>query len=130
MMFSSSTPVPVVRVSVPMYRAYHKESKCYVEGELSTTGQFIPRMPVIGIMNIVIDLFTGKVAEDGQPVYENDEVEFGTPNEFGSMAIAQGLVKYSTEHMAFLIMQAVQPEDANTFPLPTKILKVLGRKYD
>ncbi len=116
----------------PIIRAYHRPSKQFMPvGLLSLSNDFfsITQQGGLSAMNgIEIDLFTGRFAEDGNPVYLNDRVEVETPNEFGSLTRDTGVIKYDTKKMCYVITASLFK--GNETPLPTKILKVTGHAHD
>lgn len=114
----------------PIFRAYHKLSRTFIkDGFLTTDNKFLVSAPnelPIPIEGVEIDFFTGKMAENGQPVYQHDEVEIATPNEFGSVTLGTGIIVYNADTMRYTV--ACDNVDHNQ-ELPTKILRVIGHKH-
>ncbi len=112
-----------------IYRAYHKPTGKFVQGVLGTDNKFLVGsvLGVLELTDVHIDFFTGKVAESGQPVYQNDIVELSTPNEFGSFFIDKGVVRYDPTNMCFTIVSEHIKEPGR---MPTNILQVIGNNHD
>lgn len=90
--------------------------------------RIVPAGLPLPLDNVIIDLFTGKFAESGQPVYQNDVVQIATPNEFGSALLDRGVVRYDIEGMCFIIISEMMK--GKTERVPTKIVSVIGQNHD
>lgn len=109
-------------------RAYHRQSNSFIpRGFISLDNRFYTANsdgPQVALANIEIEFFTGKFSENNQPVYQNDIVEYAVPNEFGSMFIKQGVIRYDIENMCYVITVKNIADSA----LSTEILKVIGHE--
>lgn len=72
-----------------------------------------------------IELFIGRFANTGQPVYQNDRVRFGIKNEFGSMVVREGVVKYDNAQMSHYIDTPAVQQGAHIVG-NLSILEVIG----
>lgn len=116
-------------MNIPLIRAYHRPSNSFItDGFLTLDNKFLivrPNELPVPLADITIDFFTGRFAESGQPVYQNDIVEIATLNEFGSAFIDQGIVRYEVKNMCYAIVS----KNVADQPLPTKITRVIGHDH-
>jgi hypothetical protein len=115
----------------PIFRAYHKPSNIFItDGMITSDNKFLRIVAgsiPLPMSNVYIDLFTGHFAESGEPIYQNDIVEIATPNEFGSVLIDKGMVRYDVAGMCFtIISESMKGADR----VPTQIVRVIGHSHD
>lgn len=87
-----------------IYRAFHMPTGKFMSvGALTVDDRFLVSdgpEKLVALEGIRIEFFTGRISNNGQAVYQNDQVKFGVLNEFGSMAIKEGIVRYDNRSMA------------------------------
>ena len=119
----------------PLYRAWSNKEKRFIKGVLSTENKFLVfneetkqlDAPIDDLF--IIDLYTGKIAGDGKPVYQNDHVRYFLKNEFGSMAEYDGVVKYDPEVFGYYIERATENPQTMLVEDELIISAVLGHTH-
>jgi hypothetical protein len=116
----------------PMIRAFHHPTHAFVPlGMLDLQNRFYIRSfegPIFPLVDVTIDFFTGRFAEDGRPIYQSDRVEMETKNQWGSLFKDTGTVEYDPHLMCYFITSDAYPDQDG--PLPTKITRVIGHAHE
>lgn len=122
-------------VDIALIRIWHPSRKEFIsDGMLTTDNRF---MGVDAAKNIVlepiveVDFFTGRVANDGKPVYQNDLVRAESQNEFGSWRTYEAGVIYDPSNMAYVLDEKMKDgeELLEESVATTKIIAVLGHLH-
>jgi len=123
------------RAQAPILRAWYAPAGRFInEGFLNMQNQyFIPQngqlTPIDGVQ---VDFGTGVIAvDDNTPVYQNDKVEYLVPNEFGSVVVRKGVVRYDSFSMRFVVFDLEEAgERAPSMEVVMlKITKVIGHAH-
>ena len=117
----------------PIFRIYHKPSNSFLtNGVLTHNNQYVVTGltgAIIPLEGVHVDMFTFKLAEDATPIYQNDVVEISTPNEFGSVTLGRGIVRYNSNNLCYIII-AEGTQQIPTQPIPTNVVRVIGHNHD
>ena len=90
---------------IGLIRAWDKDLRKFLEnGSLSLDGYFATKEPAGAprLAAVDIDFFTGMLAADNTPVYQNDRVLLDASNEFGSMTEHQAVIVYEPAQMRYI----------------------------
>lgn len=118
-------------MNIPLYRAYDKKTKAFItRGYLNADNVFFD-WALIARDNIEVDLFTGKVANDGTPIYQNDLVAYDFINEFGSAISFEGIIRYDPHLMRYVLNATTTKQEAGkSYEGMLNIKKVIGHNHD
>lgn len=113
-----------------LYRAFHLPTGKFIpDGCLTLQDRFLVVADLTGTLypmdGIRIELFVGRFSEAGQPIYQHDRVTFGLKNEFGSMIVKEGVIKYDNKRMAYFLDTPVVEKGIESVGT-ISILEVIG----
>lgn len=111
-----------------LVRAYYVPARIFIkEGYLSMDDRFMVEVNgrLTPLSDVVIDFFSGRFAKDGTPIYQNDIVQCAVPNEFGSVEIFEGVMRFDALTMRFFIQDEGEHDTVDVMQ-GMDFLKVVG----
>lgn len=121
-----------LEINIPFFRVWDCIRKEFVANGMFTIDNRFLTLNENNQMEIAksveIDMFTGRLANDQKPVYQNDLVEVESQNEFGSWRKYQAGIVYDISRMSYVLDEVLkQGEDPREETVATtKILAVIG----
>lgn len=115
--------------NAPLFRVWSTLDRKFLQNVVVDLTRHIFDLPSgLMITGCEIDLFTGKFADDKQPIYTSDKVEIATLTEFGSAYLEQGIMQYNVNTMQFMVhLEKMVPGEMHMEP--TRFLRVLGHTH-